>query len=89
MFHRRPLGLTTITSDAGGSIAKLAAVEGFSRAVLVGVVPLIAYEVLDSKEAVALTYLVAAFFTLFVTLNFNRLERLLQRRWVVTWVVSF
>ena len=84
MFHRRPLGLTTITSDAGGSIAKLAAVEGFSRAVLVGVVPLIAYEALDSKEAVARTYLMAAFFTLFVTLNFNRLERLLQRRWVVT-----
>ncbi len=89
MFHRRPFGITTITSDAGGALARLTALEGFSRGLLVGVVPLLAFEALGNKEAVARTYLIAAFFTLFVTLNFGRLERLLQRRWVVTLGASF
>ena len=83
MFHRRPAGLNTLETDAGGAIARMASVEGFSRGILVGVVPLIALEALGSKEAVAHTYLMGAIFTLLITLNFNSLERILKRRRVV------
>jgi MFS family permease len=86
MFHRRPLGLNTVfaSTDAGSSLARLNGLEGFSRAILVSVVPLLALEALGSKEAVAHIYLAAALFTFCITLNFSRLERWLQRRWVVT-----
>ncbi len=83
MFHRRPLGLNTLATDAGGSIARMASVEGFSRAVLIGIVPLVALDALGSKAAVAQTYLIGALFTLAITLNFSLLEKWLQRRRVV------
>ena len=84
MFHRRPIGLNSIPLNAGSSLARLNGLEGFSRAVLVSVVPLLALQALGSKESVAHMYLLAAVFTFCITLNFSRLERLLQRRWVVT-----
>jgi MFS family permease len=83
MFHRRPVGLNTLATDAGGSIARMASIEGFSRALLIGIVPLVALDALGSKAAVAQTYLTGALFTLAITLNFNVLERLLKRRRVV------
>jgi ACDE family multidrug resistance protein len=83
MFHRRPVGLNTLATDAGGSIARMASIEGFSRALLIGIVPLVALDALGSKAAVAQTYLIGALFTLTITLNFNVLERLLKRRRVV------
>ncbi|HPE60565.1 MAG: hypothetical protein KDI15_10685 [Thiothrix sp.] len=89
MFHRRPIGLNSLASNAGRSLARLNALEGFARAVLVGVVPLLALDALGSKEAVARMYLLAAIFTLCITLNFSSLERLLQRRWVVTLAGGF
>jgi len=49
-----------------------------------GVIPLLALEVLGSKEMVTRAYLLASILTLTITLNFAALERLLQRRWVVT-----
>ena len=54
MFHKRPPGLNTLVSEAGNSLAKLNALEGVSRSVLVGVVPLLALEALGSKQAVTL-----------------------------------
>lgn len=84
MFHRRPHDLNTFIGAAGVSLAKLNALDGFSRSVLMGVVPLLALEALGSKEAVTLAYLLGSVMTLVVTLNFTVLERLLQRRWVVT-----
>ncbi|MFT5504132.1 MAG: ACDE family multidrug resistance protein [Gammaproteobacteria bacterium] len=60
------------------------ALECFSRALLVGVIPLLAFEALGSKEAVTLAYLFASLLTLTITLNFARLERMIKRRWVVT-----
>ena len=83
MFHRRPLGLNTLATDAGGSIARMASVEGFSRALLIGIVPLVALETLGSKAAVAQIYLIGALITLAITLNFSVLERMLKRRRVV------
>lgn len=91
MFHRRPLGLNTVfaADSAGSSLARLNGLEGFSRAILVSVVPLLAFKALGSKEAVAHMYLAAALFTFCITLNFSRLERWLQRRWVVTLAGTF
>ena len=84
MFHRRPHGLNTLIGEAGDSLAKLNALDGFARSVLVGIVPLLALEALGSKQAVTLAYLLGSIMTLMITLNFAALERLLQRRWVVT-----
>jgi len=84
MFHRRPSGINTLGGSTGNSLARLSALEGAARAMLVGIVPLIALEALGSKEAVSWIYLGAAIFTMTVTLNFSLLERLLQRRWVLT-----
>src|SRR5210317_208007 len=49
-----------------------------------GLIPLLALEALGSKELVTRAYLAASLLTLLITLNFAGLERLLQRRWVVT-----
>ena len=84
MFHRRPTGLDTLVSEAGNSLAKLNALDGFSRALLVGVVPLLALNALGSKEAVTNAYLIGSIMTLCITLNFASLEKWIQRRWVLT-----
>jgi ACDE family multidrug resistance protein len=84
MFHRRPIGLNTLVSEAGNSLARLNALDGFSRALLVGIVPLLALQALGSKEAVTNAYLLGSIMTLMITLNFASLERLLKRRWVLT-----
>ena len=54
-----------------------------------GLIPLLALEALGSKEMVTRAYLAASILTLFITLNFAGLERLLQRRWVVSLGVGF
>ena len=84
MFHRRPTGLDTLVSEAGNSLAKLNALDGLSRSLLVGVVPLLALQALGSKEAVTYAYLIGSIMTLMITLNFASLERWLKRRWVLT-----
>ncbi len=65
-------------------MARLAGIEGFTRAVMVGTVPLAALESLGSKQAVSVAFFVGAALTLFVTVNVGRLERLVARRWVLT-----
>jgi ACDE family multidrug resistance protein len=84
MFHRRPSGISTLGGATGTSLATLSALEGASRAMLVGIVPLIALQAVGSKEAVSWIYLSAAIFTLTITLNFSVFERVLQRRWVLS-----
>ncbi len=84
MFDRRPAALLVVSGSAGESFARLNALEGIARSLLVGVIPLLALEALGSKEMVTRAYLFASILTLAITLNFAALERLLQRRWVVT-----
>ena len=84
MFDRRPAALLVVSGRAGESFARLNALEGIARSLLMGVIPLLALEVLGSKEMVTRAYLLASILTLAITLNFAMLERLLQRRWVVT-----
>ncbi len=83
MQERTPIGFRAALGDAGVPLARLNAVESFSRALLVGVIPLLVFEALGSKEAVTLAYLLASLLTLSVTLNFATLERRLRRRRVV------
>ncbi len=89
MFDRRPAALLVVSGTAGESFARLNALEGLARSLLVGIVPLLALESLGSKELVTRAYLVGSLLTLAITLNFANLERLLQRRWVVTLAVGF
>ena len=56
---------------------------------LMGLIPLLALEALGSKEMVTRAYLAASILTLLITLNFAGLERLLQRRWVLSLGVGF
>ena len=84
MFDRRPAALLVVSGSAGESFARLNALEGIARSLLMGVIPLLALEALGSKEMVTRAYLIASVLTLTITLNFATLERLLQRRWVVT-----
>jgi len=84
MFHRRPSGISTLGGSTGNSLATLSALEGATRALLVGIVPLITLQAVGSKEAVSWMYLGAAILTLTITLNFSLFERLLQRRWVLS-----
>ncbi|MFZ9037996.1 MAG: MFS transporter [Gammaproteobacteria bacterium] len=84
MFDRRPAALLVVSGGAGESFARLNALEGIARSLLMGVIPLLALEALGSKELVTHAYLFASILTLTITLNFATLERLLQRRWVVT-----
>jgi len=84
LFDRRPAALLVVSGRAGESFARLNALEGIARSLLMGVIPLLALEALGSKEMVTRAYLLASVLTLTITLNFATLERLLQRRWVVT-----
>lgn len=88
MFDRRPAALLVVSGRAGESFARLNALEGIARSLLMGVIPLLALEALGSKEMVTRAYLLASILTLTITLNFAALERLLQRRWVVTMGVA-
>jgi MFS family permease len=89
LFDRRPTGLQAFSGHAGEPIARLNACEGFARSLLMGLIPLLALEALGSKEMVTRAYLAASILTLVITLNFAGLERLLQRRWVVSLGVGF
>jgi len=84
MFHRRPIALEQLAPWTSISLARLTGLEGLSRAMLVGIVPLIAFDTLGSKELVSWAYLAGAVFTLMITLNIGTLERLLHRSRVVT-----
>ena len=84
MFFRRPIAIDQLGTGTSKSLARLAALEGLARAVLVALAPLLALEALGTKAAVSHAYLAASIFTLCITLNLDKIERLLARRWVVT-----
>ena len=84
MRWRRPDGIEQLDAVSGTELARLGGLEAFSRSILVGVVPLTAFEALGSKEAVSYVFMGGAVMTLAFTLNVGRLETRLQRRWVVT-----
>jgi len=89
LFDRRPAALLVVSGSAGESFARLNALEGIARSLLVGVIPLMVFESLGSKELVTQVYLAGSVLTLAITLNFATLERRMHRRWVVTLGVAF
>ena len=84
MLHKRPILIGQIGPDVTTSLGRLAGVEGLARAMLVGIVPLIALDVFGSKDVIASVYFASTLFTLLFTLNLPVLERLLKRRGLVT-----
>jgi MFS family permease len=83
MLYRRPIPINQLSSEASTPLARLTGLEGFARAILVGVLPLIALEAFGRKDMIALVYFASAIFTLLITVNIATLERLLQRRRLV------
>ena len=72
-------------SVAGPEVVRVHKVaNGYERPVVVGVMPLVALEVMETKQAVTKAYLVGGCLALIVTLNVGRLESWMPRRWVVT-----
>jgi MFS family permease len=84
MLLQRPHMLQQLDKDVGRSLAMLCGLEGLGRAIMVGLMPLVALEVLGSKQAVTNAYVGGGCLALFVTLNVGRLESWMPRRWVVT-----
>ncbi|MEM7207716.1 MAG: MFS transporter [Pseudomonadota bacterium] len=89
MFHSRPIAFNHMGQSPGHSIARLSGTEGLARAFLVGIIPLVALDALGSKQAVSFVYLLGALLTMTITLNIGLLERLLNRRFVVTLGAAF
>ncbi len=83
MRWRSPTGLQQLEPEVAVSLARLTGLEGFARAVMVGVIPLAALETFGTKERVSYVFLAGAALTTLVTLHVGTLERLLHRRWVV------
>lgn len=75
--------------STGPALARLSALEGFSRALVSGVVPVLALEALGTKSAVSYTYLLGAALTLCVTLNLGTMERRWSRHTVITMGLAF
>jgi len=84
MLLQRPHMLQQLDKDASRSLAMLCGFEGLGRSIMVGLMPLVALDVLGSKQAVTNAYLGGGCLALFVTLNVGRLESWIPRRWVVT-----
>lgn len=84
MSYRKLLLLNQLPSETAVSLSRLAGIEGFSRSILVGVLPLIALKAFGDKEIIATVYFASTIITLIFTLNISLLEHLLSRRRLVT-----
>jgi MFS family permease len=76
--------LQSVPGDSGESLARLAALEGLTRAIMIGTVPLAALEALGSTLAVSVAFAIGSALTVVVTLNVARLERHVARRWILS-----
>ncbi len=84
MRIHRPTSLVFLPAASGKGLVRLSGIEGLTRSLLVGTVPLIALDRLGSKSAVSQAFTVGAVLTLLITLNLGRLEERIARRWVMT-----
>jgi MFS family permease len=82
--HRQPLGLLNVTGDIGEPLARMAGLEGLTRAIMIGSVPLAALKALGSTLAVSVAFAIGSGATVLVTLNVARLERHVARRWILS-----
>lgn len=83
MTFRNQIPLGQISATASTSLARLNGIDGVSRSIMVGVLPLIALETFGDKETISSVYFFATLFTLFITINVATLEQILDRRRLV------
>ena len=84
MRIHRPAFLNYLPANTGTGIVRLSGLEGLTRSLLVGTIPLVALDRLGSKAAVSQAFTAGAVLTLLVTLNLGKLEALTARRFVMT-----
>ena len=84
MLFRRPLFYHQLSADVSTSLGRLAGIDGFARSILTGVLPLVALEAFGNKDVIATVYFASTVLTLIITLNVATMEKLLQRRGLVT-----
>lgn len=89
MIFRRPILLNQLEPDVSTSLGQLSGLEGLTRAIMVGVIPLFALETFGSKEVLSGVYFATTLFTLLFTLNLPLLEGWFNRRGLVTIGVLF
>ncbi|MCB0033041.1 MAG: hypothetical protein KDE51_03390, partial [Anaerolineales bacterium] len=84
MSYRKPFLINQLPPETAVTLSRLAGIEGFSRSILVGVLPLVALKAFGDKETISTVYLASSIITLMFTLNIALLEQLLSRRRLVT-----
>lgn len=84
MSYRKPFLINQLPPETAVTLSRLAGIEGFSRSILVGVLPLVALKAFGDKETISTVYLASSIITLMFTLNISLLEQLLSRRRLVT-----
>lgn len=84
MLPRRQLYVRQLDRSVGVSLARLSALEGLARSTILGVLPLVAIDALDTKSRVSIAYLVGTAVALLVTLNLGTVEGWISRKWTVT-----
>jgi MFS transporter, ACDE family, multidrug resistance protein len=84
LLHRPHAIHQIVRDDYGWPLSRLSGLEGLGRSITVTVLPLAAFTLLGSKEAVTYAYFAGSLVALFATLNVGTLESWMARRWVVT-----
>ena len=81
---RHPIWLRQVRPAGARTFASLYTMESFARATIASVIPVQAYEILQSEQAVSVLYTVVSLLGLSVTLFMPMLIRRFARRWVYT-----
>lgn len=84
MRNRSLFGLSLVEGAEGEQIARMSGLEGLTRSVMVGSVPIAALERLGSTMAVSLAFAIGSGASMIGTLWIDRFERSVGRRWVLT-----
>ncbi len=81
---RHPIWLRQVRPAGARTFASLYTMESFARATIASVIPVQAYEILQSEQAVSVLYTAVSLLGLSVTLFMPMLIRRFARRWVYT-----
>ena len=84
MEIRFPMWLRVVDRPGATVFASLAGLEAFSRALVAGVIPIIAYEMLETARAVSVAYTVIGLIAMLASFLVPLLLRAVRRKWVFT-----
>ena len=79
---RHPIWLPALREPGASTFASLYAIESFARALVASVIPIQAYELLQSEQQVSLLYTAVSVCALGLTLAIPMLIGVIARRWV-------